>query len=75
MNIRLGNEILKSFAEIHKSHPTGHHLRIVCVVCGTSDTCRCMAKKTEIRGICDKCAANITTRSDQETIRGLGENE
>ena len=75
MNVRLGDENLKTFTELRKSHPPSHHIRMICEVCGTSETCRCMAKKTEIRGICDKCAANITTRSDQETIKGLEENE
>lgn len=48
----------RSFEEIRKSYDNDghrHHLRLVCVKCGASETCRCRAPKTEEKGICYEC--------------------
>jgi hypothetical protein len=36
-----------------------HHIKKLCVECGTIHTCRCMAKKTEIKGICGDCCERL----------------
>lgn len=55
------NEEYKTFSEINKSKgKNDHHLKLVCVKCGTTQTCRCSVPKTEINGICDTCATGKT---------------
>jgi hypothetical protein len=59
-DILLENEApIKNFFQIkNEEDPNGlnHDLRLVCVKCGTSQTCRCTKPKREFKGICHKCA-------------------
>jgi hypothetical protein len=32
-----------------------HHLKLVCVICGNVQTCRCSEPKTVEKGVCEKC--------------------
>jgi Fe2+ or Zn2+ uptake regulation protein len=49
----------KTFFEIRREHdPDGmkHDLRLVCLKCGTTETCRCSKPKRTFEGICNDCA-------------------
>jgi len=49
----------RSFRQIHQDEdPSGqrHDLRLTCVECGTTSTCRCRKPKREFKGLCDTCA-------------------
>ena len=49
----------KTFNQIkNEQDPTGknHDLRLTCVKCGTSETCKCSKPKRKFEGICYKCS-------------------
>jgi hypothetical protein len=52
------SEEIKTWEQIrNEQDPSGknHDLRLICVKCGTTETCRCMKPKREFKGICDDC--------------------
>ena len=52
----------KSFREIEREAEEDgehHHYRYHCVKCGTTETCRCSAPKTDINGICPLCEVGL----------------
>jgi hypothetical protein len=47
-----------TFSEIAKQYngkKHTHHIKKVCVKCGNVETCRCMAPKTTVEGVCYYC--------------------
>lgn len=49
----------ETFSEIQKRYNDqghNHHLRLKCVICGRTQTCRCSAPKTLEIGICYDCS-------------------
>jgi len=51
-------KVARSFSEIREAYDGDghrHHLRLVCVKCGRTETCRCSAPKTEEKGLCYEC--------------------
>lgn len=56
----------KTFRQIkNEQDPDGtqHDLRIECIECGTSDTCRCSKPKRTFSGICPRCESGTPGRS------------
>jgi hypothetical protein len=49
----------KELMEVAAAEGHSHHYRYVCVECGTTETCRCPAPKTEVEGVCQLCEAGI----------------
>lgn len=53
-----GGSTLPTWASIRERYSDKehrHHLRLICLVCGNKETCRCTAPKTEEKGICEEC--------------------
>jgi hypothetical protein len=61
----------KTFNQIRDAQGPGHthHLRLHCVVCGTTETCRCSAPKEDFDGICWYCEEKAAGRDPEETFR------
>ncbi len=53
------SEGVESFSEIvdrEDPNATNHDLHLICVECGTEQTCRCSKPKRDFYGLCNKCA-------------------
>jgi len=51
-------ESVKTFREItteYDERGDHHHIRLTCVKCGNTQTCRCREPKVEVQGICQNC--------------------
>jgi hypothetical protein len=62
-----------TFQEIRDQHdPDGkqHDLRLICVKCGTSETCRCSKPKRKFEGICRNCSATSLNEALELTPTG-----
>jgi CheY-like chemotaxis protein len=53
----------KSFDQIRSEEDPGgksHDLRLTCIKCGASQTCRCSKPKREFKGLCAVCSSGLT---------------
>lgn len=61
-----------TFAEIRKKYDpdgTKHDLKLTCVKCGTTHTCRCGTPKRTFKGICDACSKQPVNELQSASIK------
>ena len=59
---RIADNKIPTFREIREKEDPGgtnHDLRLICVKCGGSQTCRCTKPKREFKGVCPYCTGEL----------------